>query len=263
MPFQRPNLANDQMRRCRPTLRARRLSPVAGRSRFGGHFRNPGTGPLLRRETRWLQEAEITRQWTGMAENPLHLPALGETQRRIVEILDNRPGTSIRYLGRCLGIKHASATYAVKQLRKKKVVQQHKDGRIARNYLAEDIRRDRSTLLMPLLRDARSRKIMHLLHKPSSGSQWTINRLATQSTATHAFTMRTLEFMASHGFVDLEVRPDCRVARPHSEFAAILKKLETSQSNLETPVAIRQPATRPDEASSDGSMEAQLGAGCH
>lgn len=151
------------------------------------------------------------------------VPRLGSTQRQVILLLRRSPGDTIQQVADQLKFTHASATYALNQLRRKGLVVQRRDGRSKRNFLAADLKGGALPTLSPFLADPRKRHMLDLLVEQPH-RQLTVNWLAQRIGASHSFVMRCLPALVGEGFVSSHRTPDRHYVRSEPKLVAHLAK---------------------------------------
>lgn len=144
---------------------------------------------------------------------------IGRSQERILEILGKTPGASIQTLADALSITHASATYALNQLRRKSLISQKKDGQRKLNFLVVDVKHFDLITLQPTPADSRKNQILELL-AAEPNRQRTINWLAERIGASHAFVSRCLPGFIHQNLIILDRTPDRYYVRAGEKLAA-------------------------------------------
>lgn len=144
---------------------------------------------------------------------------LGRSQERIMEILGKTPGASIQALAHALSITHASATYALNQLRRKNLVSQKRDSQRKLNFLVVDLKHIDLITLQPPPADSRKSQILELL-AAEPNRQRTINWLAERIGASHAFVSRCLPGFIHQNLIILDRTPDRYYVRAGEKLAA-------------------------------------------
>jgi DNA-binding IclR family transcriptional regulator len=135
-------------------------------------------------------------------QDPLSRHAeLAPRQAEMMELLRRKPGSTIRQVADELGLSHTSASYKLRSLQKRGLVEGKRHGRTVRHYTAGG-----STSwperLAPILRDANgSRVLSHLREDPRVSS---INQLAQRIGLSFSVMKATLSELAELGLVRLE-----------------------------------------------------------
>lgn len=126
---------------------------------------------------------------------------LAPRQVEMMELLRRKPGSTIRQVADELGLSHTSASYKLRSLQKRGLVEGKRHGRTVRHYIAGG-----STSwperLAPILRDANGARVLnHLREDPRVSS---INQLAQRIGLSFSVMKATLTELADLGLVRLE-----------------------------------------------------------
>ena len=133
---------------------------------------------------------------------PTKQPKLTQTQTRLLALLLESPGMTIRQLTTPMASSHATVTYHLAVLVRKSILVRERDGRNVRHYPAA---RGRSTqYLEALYREPRKRAILLLLVQPTGNVS--VNKMAKQLQVPFGFLKRTLIALERQGFVRLEAK---------------------------------------------------------
>lgn len=129
-------------------------------------------------------------------------PALTPAQERVLALVAEHPGSTIRQLTKPLGSSHATVTYHLTLLVRKGFLVRERDGREVRHYLANAGRP--TQYLDALSREPRKRAILILLANQTTTVS--VNRMARQLSLPFGFLKRTLQALERQGLVRLESR---------------------------------------------------------
>lgn len=129
-------------------------------------------------------------------------PALTPAQQRVMALVSENPGQTIRQLTKPLGSSHATVTYHLALLVRRGLLVRERDGREVRHFVANA---GRSTQYIEALnREPRKRAILVLL--ASQKTNLSINHMARQLGLPFGFLKRTLIALERQGLVRLESR---------------------------------------------------------
>ena len=129
-------------------------------------------------------------------------PALTPAQERVLALVAEFPGMTIRQLTTPLGSSHATVTYHLSLLVRKGLLVRERDGREVRHYLADDGRPTR--YLTALSRHPGKRAILIFL--ASQSTNLSVNKMARQLGLPFGFLKRTLMALDRQGLIRLESR---------------------------------------------------------
>jgi len=129
-------------------------------------------------------------------------PMLSEPQGRVMALVTEFPGITIRQLTLPLGASHATVTYHLAALVRKGLLVRQRDGREVRHYLASEGKP--SQYLSALCRDPAKRAIVLFL--ASQDTNLSVNKMARQLGLPFGFLKRTLMGLDRAGLIRLEAR---------------------------------------------------------
>jgi predicted ArsR family transcriptional regulator len=144
----------------------------------------------------------IVRRPASIERLQVDTPPLTPGQERVVALLTEFPGMTIRQLAKPLGSSHATATYHLSLLVRKGMLVRERDGREVRHYLAHDGRPTR--YLTALARHPAKRAIVTFL--ASQSTNLSVNKMASQLGLPFGFLKRTLLALDRQGLIRLESR---------------------------------------------------------
>lgn len=127
---------------------------------------------------------------------------LSAPQTRLLSLLIERPGMTIRELTTPMGATHATVTYHLGVLVRKGMLVRERDGRDVRHYIPHRGRANQ--YIEAMYREPRKRAILLLLAERSASVS--VNAMAKQLQVPFGFLKRTLVALDRQGFVRLETK---------------------------------------------------------
>lgn len=138
-------------------------------------------------------------------------------RERIISMLQEQPGATIRSLAKALECTPQTASYHLDILIRRGLVANRRDGRKQRHFVAGQAR-DPDALLGALLRDPHQAVVIRQLASMPE-STWTINRLSQASGASFGVCKRVAQRLAEMGMASLERRRGRYILRPAQRLA--------------------------------------------
>ena len=144
------------------------------------------------------------------------MPPLSAPQARLLALITEFPGMTIRQLTKPLGSSHATVTYHLMALARKGLLVRERDGREVRHYVSREGRP--AQYLAALARNPAKRAILVFL--AGQTTNLSVNKMAQQLGMPFGFVKRTLLALDQRGLIRLE-------ARNFRYFVSVLPALRT------------------------------------
>lgn len=137
-------------------------------------------------------------------------PSLTKAQRDAWAAVESEPGVTVRQAALRLGVAHSTASYHLRLLVRRRLVETVRDGRHLRHYPAGTAR---AAQLAALLRDGRARLLLAALARPEMPSR-SLNGAARDAGLPFGAAKRLLEQCGTLGLVHVERRGYRYAVRP-------------------------------------------------